>query len=218
MTLPDALQVVGSILPECLIAGAVILIAVALGWLEARRPDRWTVQGVAWWLDAVVRPLLASRSWAWRAAVIALNNSLVCGLVIGLGSWPAGGWIAVATVGFALGVGVRLLTGGLAGDTSESGRVSPRKRWAGRAGFALNMLEPPAILVAAGLSLSQGALSATVAPGDAWAVFAWVVLPALVLAAAGEALWMGVYPVAATAPPAPGQDLDHDDAGTGPGL
>lgn len=66
-----------------------------------------------------------------------------------------------------------------------------RQVWAG-VGFALNLLEPPAILLSLGLSLGQGAWGATIELEQALALFVRIVFPLLLLAAVGEALWLTV--------------------------
>ena len=54
----------------------------------------------------------------------------------------------------------------------------------------LNLLEPPAIALALGLAIGRSAipLSST----QAWGVFLTWVVPAMLVAAGGEALWLGV--------------------------
>jgi len=62
-------------------------------------------------------------------------------------------------------------------------------------GFGLNLLEPPAILLSLGLSLGQGAWSVAVNLEQALALFIWIGFPLLLLAAAGEALWLTAWGV-----------------------
>ena len=59
-----------------------------------------------------------------------------------------------------------------------------------RIGIALNMLEPPAIVVTLGLTLGLRTIPLTCE--QAWQTFGVWVVPALFVAAAGEALWLGV--------------------------
>ena len=47
-------------------------------------------------------------------------------------------------------------------------------------------------MLSAGLSLAQGAMSHNVSLADAWATFGLLVVPMLIISAAGEALWMTV--------------------------
>ena len=191
MTSDPVVHTIQTALPHCLAGGLVIGLGVCAGWWEARRPGRWAVRAVRWWLDRVVRPLLGSRSWHRRTWIIAANNISVCALMTGLGAFGPAAWVGVAGVGFSLGIGLRLLMESTRTQATESRSLSGGQRIAGWIGLALNMLEPPAILLAAGLALSQSALSPTIALAVAWGTFVKVVLPLLVVAAAGEALWMG---------------------------
>lgn len=171
-----------------------ILAATAVGWWVGRRPERWAVWAVSWWLRHVVRPLLACRSWARRTATIAMNNSLICAAMVALGAWGPVAWLAVGAVGLGLGIALRLL---LASPPEPEGATAPPSRGqrvAGVFGVALNLLEVPAIALSAGLCLAQAAMSPVIDWTPAWHIFGAVVLPALLIAAAGEALWMGVYP------------------------
>jgi len=58
-------------------------------------------------------------------------------------------------------------------------------------GFALNLVEIPAIVIVAGLSMGQLAAPNGLSMSAVWRIFAALVLPALALAAGGEALWIG---------------------------
>lgn len=191
VTSDPVVHTIQTALPHCLAGGLVIGVGVCAGWWEARRPGRWTVQAVEWWLDHLVRPLLGSRSWPRRTLVIAANNISVCAVMTALGALGPAAWVGVAGVGFSLGIGLRLLLATTQTPVTDGPPLSGRQRIASWIGIALNMLEPPAILLAAGLALSQGALSPTIALAAAWGTFVKVVLPLLVVAAAGEALWMG---------------------------
>jgi hypothetical protein len=154
------------------------------------------VRAVAWWLEHVVRPLMASRSWLRRATIIAANNSLVCLLLVLVGSLGSIAWAAVACVGVSLGIALRLMLPEDVPEEEDAEEAAPaqRRSVAEGVGLALNLLEIPAIAISAGLSLGQGAMaSATTLPTGIW-LFAWVVLPLLIVAAAGEALWMSVNP------------------------
>ncbi len=179
---------------HCVVGSGLILAATAGGWWVGRRPERRTVRVVSWWLRHVVRPLLACRSWARRAATIAINNALICATVVALGAWGPVAWLAVGAVGLGLGIALRLL---LASPPEPEGKPPPPTgghRVAGVVGVALNLLEVPAIALSAGLCLAQAAMSPVIDWTPVWHIFGAVVLPALVIAAAGEALWMGVYP------------------------
>ncbi len=182
---------------EALVGGAVILLAVVPGWWLGREPRRWAVRLVGWWLDQIVRPLLASRWWLRRAVTIAANNTAVCAGMVVLGALGPVAWIAVASVGLGLGIALRQMIGI---DVPEEERraeqpTMPRAKMQEAIGVALNLLEIPAIMVAAGLSLAQGAMSSVLELPGAVVLFASVVIPLLIVSAAGEALWMGVNPL-----------------------
>lgn len=68
-----------------------------------------------------------------------------------------------------------------------SGASSPAwKLWIG---LSLNMLEPPAIIVAIALALSRASIPLDAM--DAWVAFLVWIVPAMLIAAGGEALWLG---------------------------
>ncbi|UCF34920.1 MAG: hypothetical protein JSV78_06355 [Phycisphaerales bacterium] len=189
MTIDSMLSLVVRILPGALVGGAVMVIAAWAGWRIGRGPHGWLVRATQFWLEHVVRPILATRSWPQKAALIALNNSIVCAALVLLGALGPLAWLAVAGVGLALGLALRLLIDLPETQAFESPKT-PQRKLLMRIGLALNMLEPPAILLAAGLSLAQGAWRSDILPGMGLAVFARIILPLLVLAACGEALWL----------------------------
>ncbi len=169
-----------------------MLVAATGGWRVACPAHRWPARLVRRWIDRVVRPLLASRFWGRRTAGIALNNTAICAAMTAAGSLGLLAWVAVAGVGLSLGIGLRLL---LAEDPFLGENTRPPR--AGRRliaglGLSLNLLEPPAILLAGGLTLAQKALWPFLPASLAWCAFLWAVVPLLLLAAAGESLWMGI--------------------------
>lgn len=181
---------------ESLVGGAVIILGAVIGWRAGRARRHWPVRPIMWWLEHVVSPLIASRSWARRTVTIAANNSLICALVVLLGSLGHVAWLAIASVGLALGIALQLLWNVHMpqGDEIEYVPASPRRRALELIGIVLNLLEVPAIMLAAGSSLAQGAMSCALDLSGALWVFGWVVFPLLVVSAAGEALWMTVNP------------------------
>ena len=188
-------KTVSLVVSESLIGGALVVLGTSLGWRLATARESMIVAVVRWWLDHVVRPLIEGRSWWRRTAIITGNNALTCGAVVVLGFFGPIAWLAVIAVGLSLGVALHLLTEKLP-TPEKSDRPDPldaRQRTARTAGLALNMLEIPAIMISAGLSLGQGAMEASVSPVQAWGAFAAVVLPLLLIAAAGEALWIGTH-------------------------
>lgn len=179
---------------ESLVGGAVVIGFTLAGWRIGGVRDRRLVHVVAWWLQHVVGPLLASRSWARRAAIIAANNSLICAATVALGALGHIAWLGVAGIGLGLGVAIRLM---MAGPIPGRGNVeapAPRRPILQGLGLGLNLLEVPAIMLSAGLSLTQGAMSSDLGTKAALGTFALLVFPLLVVSAAGEALWMTTDP------------------------
>ncbi len=180
---------------EALIGGVVIVLAVAPGWWLGRDRGHLLVRTVGWWIDRIVHPLLVSRSWLRRTVTIAANNATVCATMVVLGPLGHVAWVAVAGVGLGLGIALRLMISlYLPGLGDRQAPDAPRHPVRETIGLALNLLEVPAIMIAAGLSLAQGALSATLGLAEAALAFVAVALPLLIVSAAGEALWMGVSP------------------------
>ena len=182
---------VPGLISHCLLGSGLILIGVALGWWEGQRRERWPARIVSSWLHHVVRPLLANCSWLRRATTIAANNALICFVMVTVGAVPPIAWLAVAAVGFGLGVALRLMLPSAPEPAAGTERPTRWRRVTVAVGVALNLLEVPAIALSAGLCLAQKALSPAIEGDEAWQVFAVIVLPVLVIAAAGEALWMG---------------------------
>jgi hypothetical protein len=121
--------------------------------------------------------------------VILTNNTLVLAGLVALGTSRAGAAAGVAVVGVALGIGLRTLSEYSPHWSPPPPNCSPRIRRNVRVGVALNLLEFPAIALAVGLSVGRGHL-----PLDdegIWLAFGVWVVPLLILAAAGEALWLG---------------------------
>ena len=189
---PDWSDKLLSIWPDVLVGTAVIVAGMAVGWYTGDYKGSWPVLAVRWWLNHVVAPLIANPSWLRRAATIAVNNNIVCGIVVGLGAAGHFAWLGVVGVGLGLGIALRLMLA-----VSEDLPTGPQLSGAGKrcrtvVGLTLNLLEVPAIALAAGLGLAQGSWSATLGTREAMVVFGIVVVPLLLISAAGEAMWMGV--------------------------
>jgi hypothetical protein len=189
MTIDTMLSVFLRILPGALIGGTVMVAGACVGWRIGRRQHGWAVRATQFWLEQVVRPILATRSWFRKAVLIALNNSIVCAALVLVGALGPIAWLGVAGVGLALGLALRLLID-LPETQAFQSPKTPQRKLLMRIGLALNMLEPPAILLAAGLSLAQGAWGGNIPLQMGFAVFARTALPLLILAACGEALWL----------------------------
>ncbi len=172
-----------------LLGSALAVVSVGMGWKIGEVRLLSPVRLVRWWLTRIVLPRLRSRSWFHRTITIALNNlAILAGLLVA-GGWRFAPIAGIAAVGVTMGIALRVLA-----ELPEGMGIPspPRESWAERrvrVGMVLNLLEPPAIALTIGLSLGQ---SADGLPwGDAWEVFAVWVIPATLLAAGGEGLWIG---------------------------
>ena len=192
------LGVVGVSWPGMAIGTAITLATAFLGWTIGRY--RWFpfVRWIGLWVRVVVLPLIRSRSWLGRAAAIFVNNISILTGLIAVGIWPVAALSAAAMLGVSLGIALRVLMTVEDVFTLPDGRAAGGAGWRMKVGVALNMLEPPAIAVALGLSL--GRWMVPLSPGDAWETFAVWVVPAMLLAAGGESLWLGVRPERARQP------------------
>jgi len=185
-----------------LIGSGLVIGGTAGGWAIGRWPWLPPVRLMKWWVRHVVRRILRARTWLGCAAGIFLNNTLACGLIVVAGVHSAAAWFAVGGLGMGLGIGLRLmLNDAVELDPADLRRPPVRRRV--RIGVALNMLEPPAIAIATGLSLGQRALAVGVEPKAAWETFGMTVVPLLLVSALGEALWLHASrrPMAINRPP-----------------
>ncbi len=169
---------------------ALALMGTWAGWLMGRYRAFMPVRCVAWWLLTVVRPLVMCRSWSARAAFIFLNNIAILAMLMVLGAWPAAAIAGAAVLGISLGIALRVI-GEATWDFSPptAANHNGRRRRVFQVGIWLNALEPPAIALALGLSIARD--TAPLPSAAAWLVFAWWVVPPMLIAAAGEALWIG---------------------------
>lgn len=180
-------EVIGTVWFQALLGSVLTLVGTGAGWTMGGGSSAPPVRVVAWWVRKVALPLLRSRSWWRRAATIYLNNMTVLTGLMLLGRWQTMALVAVATLGVTLGIGLRVLAGEPdaffdVGTSQSSGRARRI-----RIGMGLNLLEPPAIMLTIGLCLA----GSTLAPAHLWECFVLWVIPAMLLAAAGEALWLG---------------------------
>ncbi|UCD30522.1 MAG: hypothetical protein JSV03_08660, partial [Planctomycetota bacterium] len=176
-----------------LIGGSVIVVCVFVGWRAAYADQSWAVRAVKWWLYHVVYRVVTSRSWLMRTCMIAANNSLICLTAVVLGAFGHVAWAAVACIGLGLGIALHLMIGTRPIDVDVVEEEIPvsRNKALTTIGMLLNLLEVPAIMLSAGLSLAQGALTPTISLSMALGIFVRFALPMFVLGAAGESLWMG---------------------------
>ena len=167
-----------------------LLVATAAGWAIARRPTMMLGRVVSWWLRHVVFPLVMCRLWWCRAAAILVNNTTILAVLLSLGRWSIAPLFGVAALGLSLGVALRVmpdvplpLSPRLSHQVARGYRV--------QIGLALNLLEPPAIMLTVGLSLAWPVMSWPAS--RVWETFVLWVVPATLLAAGGEATWLGAY-------------------------
>ena len=172
-----------------LLGTALLALTVWGGWVAAAHPRFPPVQTVDWWVRRVVLPILRRRTWLGRAAIIFANNISILTIVVALGPWPGASLVGIAFVGLSLGIAFRLLLGLPDYTLAPKLRLEPKDQRRVRIGLALNMLEPPAILFT--LALSIGRWLAPLPPGTVWTAYLIWVVPAMLVAAGGEALWLG---------------------------
>ncbi len=175
-----------------LVGTLLLLVSAGVGWFVGRYRALLPVRAVDAWIRHIVRPMLESRSWLRRAVTIFLNNATVLAVVVALGYGSLTGVAGVAALGINMGIAVRLLRfqAGLLPTPRADGTRRARRRII--VGTALNMLEPPAIVLTLGLAVGQR--TASLAPAVVWTTFGLWILPALLVAAGGEALWLGAGP------------------------
>ena len=172
-----------------LLGTGLVLVAAAAGWALGRYRDLRGVRLISWWLARVIVPMLGSRSWWRRSATIFTNNICVLSLLLAAGMVYVLALLAVTVLGVSLGVALRRLSEDAAELTLPLLEPHAWGLWRLKLGMALNLLEPPAIVVTLGLCL--GWQTIPLSPIAAWETFAVWVVPAMFAAACGEALWLG---------------------------
>lgn len=179
---------------ESLVGSVIAFVCMGIGWRAGAVRESLAVRITMGWLNHIVRPLFASRSWLRRLVIIAGNNAMMSAIVVGLGRFGHLAWLGVVCLGLGLGIALRLMLTVPVEDQEGTDMQSRRDRVLTGIGLVLNLIEVPALMLTTGLALSQGALSASLDLKAAMTVFAVVTLPMLVVSAAGEALWMAVNP------------------------
>lgn len=186
----QSLSLIYSLWPHMLIGVLWMILSLGIGLALGRVRSFFLVHGVHWWVLRVMVPLLYKRFWWLRTITIFVNNmAILIGLIL-LGTWPYAAVTGIALVGLSMGIALRALSDvpELFATPEDQMCESDRRRC--RIGMMLNLLEPPAIIVALGLSLGR-----TIAPlshVEIWEIISCWILPAMLLAACGEALWIGV--------------------------
>jgi len=208
----QSLEVLVSTWPT-MIAGTALLmfgIWVGLGISKARSfiPVRW----VSWWVSRVIIPLLYKRSWLVRTAAIFINNITILTLLVLIGAWSFAAIAGTALIGVSMGVALRVLFELPESFSIPQAEVDGSNRRRFRIGIMLNLIEPPAIIATLGLSLGRAVIPVT--GNQTWVFFMGWIVPAMLIAAGGEALWIGV--AVHSRRERSGEDhqsLNHDDVG-----
>lgn len=185
----QSLSVIRDVWLPALLGTCVVAIGVGAGWALAQHARLPPVRLVAWWVRRIVLPLVRRRSWLGRSATIFVNNAGVLSALMLLGRWYAAALVGVASVGISLGIGLRVLANESFGIGVPASATPPSISRRIRLGLLLNMLEPPAIMLTIGLALGRTSI-----PLDGplmWKTYMIWVIPALLVAAGGEALWIG---------------------------
>lgn len=183
------LDVVRAIWLHALLGTALSLVGCGLGWSIGQNSSLSLVRLTGWWVQKIVHPLFACRSWWRRAAIIFFNNTAMMSILVVCGRWRPAGLVAVAWFGVSLGIAFRRLEELTADPMSAT--LDPQSAGQRRVfvGVLLNLLEPPAIMLAIGLSL--GWQSVPLTSMQICVTFVGLVIPLALLAAGGEALWLG---------------------------
>lgn len=185
----DLPSLVRELWPSMLIGLAITVTGAVLGWHAGPYGSWPPVRFLRWWIERVIVPVLRSSSWLCRAGAIFINNSGVLACVVLLGFTYLTGLLGSAALGLSLGIALHILSTQPEALVEPHEINTPRARRRFALGMALNMLEPPAIVLALGLALGRS--SVPLPSGNVWRAFAVWIVPALLLAAGGEALWMG---------------------------
>ncbi|MEK6676814.1 MAG: hypothetical protein AABZ47_14315 [Planctomycetota bacterium] len=173
-----------------ILLGTVLLISAAVvGGVLGKNPRSFPASLVAMWLGRVVLPLVRNQSLAFRTVVIFSNNAGVLCVLVVVGASRTVGAIMVGVIGFSLGMAVRLLSRIETHWHTPGSSSSPESKRRVRIGVALNLLEPPAILLAIGLCLGRSVHA--LSEYTCWSVFGIWIAPLLLISAFGEALWIG---------------------------
>lgn len=181
-----------------LIGTVVLLIGSVAGWGMAGDRSFAPANWLRWWMVRFILPGLRHRFWLARLGVIFLNNATICALTIAAGALPAGAWAAVVLLGLSLGTGMRMLTDPRweivlpeAPEAAAEPEQPPALDRVAALGILVNMLELPAIALTLGLAMGRGPLPNHLAPEAIWRIYACWIAPLLLIAAGGEALWLG---------------------------
>lgn len=185
----QTLHVVGAVWLPALLGTGLLVVAAGTGWALGQAQTWPPVRLVAWWVRRIVIPLLTRRSWLGRTITVFVNNISILALLTFLSRWHIAALVGITAIGLSLGIGLAVLAGetvDFMGPTADAPRSIRRTT---HIGLALNLLEPPAIMLTVGMALARWATPLT--PQEIWWTFAIWIVPMSLLAAGGEALWIG---------------------------
>jgi len=186
----ESLNIIFGVWVHMIIGTLLLLIGTGVGLVIGKVNTFIPVHWITWWVLRVIVPLLQKRSWILRSTTIFINNILILALIVAMGYYSYAAIFGISIVGFSMGIALKVLS-----DQPESFSIS-NTTLAGsnlrmfRFGIILNLLEPPAIVAALGLSMGRAVVSLN--PQQTWGPFLHWILPAMLIAAGGEALWIGV--------------------------
>jgi len=186
----ESFHVMITLWPHMMMGTVLLLIGIVIGWGVSRTRSFVLVRWIRVWVSRVMLPLLYKRSWLLRTITIFANNmTILIGLIV-LGRSSFAAIAGVAFVGLSMGIALRVLSEQPESFAAPGDSMSATDRRRFRIGLLLNLLEPPAIIVAMGMSMGR-----TIAPlthEQIWEIVSCWIFPAMLLAACGEALWIGV--------------------------
>lgn len=184
-----SLGVIDSVWLHAVLGTGLLIVGTVVGWAITPSASFPPVRLIRWWVRRVALPLLRCRSWSRRSAAIFANNILVLVVLTVSGRWHTAAVLAVAGLGVSLGVGLKTLAVEPITWRAAEPDSAPDRRRTIRIGLALNCLEPLAIMLTIGLCL--GRASVPLEPVRVWETFGLWAVPLSLLAAGGEALWIG---------------------------
>ena len=186
----ESLNIILGVWVHMIIGTLLLLIGTGVGLVIGKVNTFIPVRWVAWWVSRVIIPLLQKRFWILRSTTIFMNNIIILALIVAIGYSSYAAIVGISIVGFSMGIALKVLS-----DQPESFSIS-HTTMAGsnlrkfRIGIILNLLEPPAIVATLGLSLGRAVIPLN--PHQTWGSFWQWIIPAMLIAAGGEALWIGV--------------------------
>ena len=186
----ELLVVLTSTWHHMIIGTLLLMIGIWVGLGIAKAQSLAPVRYVSWWVSRVIIPLIQRRSWLIRSATIFINNITILTLLVVIGVWSFAAIVAVSLIGVSMGIALRVLSDLPDSFSMPQAEVDGSNRRRFRVGIMLNLIEPPAIIAALGLSLGRAVVPLT--GTQTWAAFTCWIIPAMFIAAGGEALWIGV--------------------------